>query len=71
MAVETALQYRITSEQIAKFEKALDELNVSGGYNGIHPVLLQAQKDGLISMIEEMREDCVAYLASRETKTPP
>src|SRR4051812_34080509 len=67
--IKNERQYRITKAQVAKFERALDQLTNSGVGNGpTHPLLQKAQADALRSQIADLRTQLEEYdvLQSRE-----
>ena len=56
--IENQTQYLITEMQVKNFEKALTQLDTA---IGVHPLLLQAQRDGLQSVLDGLREEMRDY----------
>jgi transcriptional regulator with XRE-family HTH domain len=56
-------QYRITKSQMQGFEEKLRAFDGQPAAPGIHPRILQAQRDAIRSQVDELREDLLAYEA--------
>lgn len=56
-------QYRITKSQMQGFEEKLRAFDEQPAAPGIHPRILQAQRDAIRSQVDELREDLLAYEA--------
>ncbi len=53
-------QYRITKAQVDEFDRKMHSLSGSAP-PGIHPRILQAQRDAIQSQVEELREELATY----------
>ena len=53
-------QYRLTEEQVAKFEQALEQATTNPD-KSLHPLLQQAQVAALQSQLADLRADIAAY----------
>ncbi len=53
-------QYRLTEEQVAKFEQALEQATTNPD-KSLHPLLQQAQVAALQSQLADLRADMAAY----------
>lgn len=64
--IKNERQYRITKAQMAKFERALDQL-VQGpvGDKQVHPLLRKAEEDALRSQMDDLCAQIEAYEALR------
>lgn len=56
-------QYRITRSQSKKFEEALQQLQTKG--SKLHPLLQKAQKEAILSQLEDLRAEMREYEALR------
>ncbi|MDY0279040.1 MAG: helix-turn-helix transcriptional regulator [Salinivirgaceae bacterium] len=56
-------QYRITRSQSKKFEEALQQLHTKG--SKLHPLLQKAQKEAILSQLEDLRAEMREYEALR------
>jgi transcriptional regulator with XRE-family HTH domain len=55
-------QYRITKAQVEEFERTTRSL-AERKPSGVHPRIIQAQRDAIQSQVEELREELTAYEA--------
>lgn len=55
--IESERQYEVTLEQIGKFEDALRHVDEPSNHVEIHPVLVEAAREGMESMLQELREE--------------
>jgi transcriptional regulator with XRE-family HTH domain len=67
--IKNERQYRITKAQVAKFERALEQL-AQGPVGGrpVHPLLQKAQEDALRSQMADLRAQLEEYEALRSRK---
>jgi hypothetical protein len=63
--IESALQLKVTKEQIERFEEALGHTVTAPPDPNIHPRIRQAQMEALQSMLDELREEVHQYEAKR------
>jgi uroporphyrinogen-III synthase len=56
-------QYRITRSQSKKFEEALQQLQTKG--SKLHPLLQKAQREAILSQLEDLRAEMREYEALR------
>jgi len=63
MMIENERQYRITKAQADKFQQALTRLAAGPADDSVHPLLHQAQIDGVGSQLTELRRQLAAYEA--------
>jgi chromosome segregation ATPase len=61
--IKNERQYRITKTQLEEFEEQLRSLRVAAETTGVHPRIAQAQRDAVLSQLEELREGIDAYEA--------
>ena len=54
-------QYRITKAQAEKFRNAIADLDKAEPQEGVHPRLMQAQRDAMQSQLDEMLEEIAEY----------
>ena len=59
--IKNEREYRITKAQANKFEHALSQLATSESVSGLHPLIQKAQRDGLQSQLDELREQIAEY----------
>lgn len=67
--IENKNQYRVTTEQLAKLESGLASMSNMPPTN-VHPTLWQAQRDGLQSQIDELREQLAVWDKTKEEIQP-
>jgi hypothetical protein len=53
-------QYRVTQDQIGKFELAIEEFDVEKEC-GVHPLLRKAQKNAMQSQLSSLRDEVEEY----------
>jgi DNA-binding XRE family transcriptional regulator len=53
-------QYRITKSEAQKFAASLEKFEVQPPTD-LHPLLIKAQRDALVSQLEELEEDILEY----------
>jgi transcriptional regulator with XRE-family HTH domain len=58
--IQNERQYRITKAQVEEFDRKLRSLTATGP-PGVHPRILQAQREAVQSQAEELREELAAY----------
>ena len=63
--ITTEEQYKITKQEIGSFKDAIRKL-VDEPDTRIHPVLRQAELDGLASMLETLQEEVRDYVSNEE-----
>ena len=64
-------QYRITKAAAGKFKLAVRELDKNGGLQkGIHPRLVQAQRDAAQSQLEDLLEEIKEYEGLKAGNVP-
>ncbi|HEX4496457.1 MAG TPA: helix-turn-helix transcriptional regulator [Thermoanaerobaculia bacterium] len=61
--IKNEREYRITLAQANKFEQALSQLGASEATAGLHPLIQKAQRDALLSQLDELREQITEYEA--------
>ncbi len=61
--IENYQQYQVTKQQFEKFEKSLKELENKTPDSNVHPLLWQAQIDGMRSMRDDLRAELQEYKA--------
>lgn len=61
--INNARQYRITKAEAERFAEALAQTDERSGH--LHPLLQTAMRDGLVSQLEELREQLAEYEALR------
>ena len=59
--IDNQIQYGVTLSQIARFRKALAQLEATAPPEGVHPRMWQAQKDGVRSMLESLENEVSEY----------
>jgi hypothetical protein len=62
-------QYRITKAQVDEFDRRARSLSETPP-PGVHPRILQAQRDAIQSQLEELREGLAAYEALQRGAEP-
>jgi ribosome-binding protein aMBF1 (putative translation factor) len=64
--IRNVRQYRITKAQVAKLDRALQQLTAASGRSALaHPRLQKAQEDALRSQIADLHEQLAEYEALR------
>jgi transcriptional regulator with XRE-family HTH domain len=64
-------QYKITRAEADKFRRALAELAAEGGVRvGVHPRLIQAERDALESQLEDLRSEISEYERLKSADVP-
>jgi ribosome-binding protein aMBF1 (putative translation factor) len=64
-------QYKITKAQAAKFEQALQTFaERSPQTAGVHPRLVQAQREAIASQLESLQDELKEYERLQRTKQP-
>lgn len=67
--IHNARQYRITKAQAAKFAAALKAFDARpAAHPGVHPKLINAQRDALASQLESLNEEIAEYERLRKTR---
>lgn len=67
--IHNARQYRITKAQAAKFAVALQAFDARpSAHPGVHPKLINAQRDALASQLESLNEEIKEYEHLRKTR---
>lgn len=56
-SLENITQYQTTKKLLSNFMQAFDDLNDTDAQANVHPLLLQAQKDGIMSMIQIFQQE--------------
>ncbi len=63
-----AKQYRITKAQVAKFAAALQAFDAHpSAHPGVHPKLINAQRDALASQLESLNKEIMEYERLQKT----
>jgi hypothetical protein len=60
MAIENERQYEITKEQVVRFSAAVAQYYYAAR-PGIHPLLLEAERQALLSELEILRDQMRAW----------
>ena len=63
--IQNERQYRITKNQAEGFDRKLHAL-AQGAPAGVHPRIVQAQREALQSQLDELREELAAYESRRD-----
>jgi ribosome-binding protein aMBF1 (putative translation factor) len=67
--IHNARQYRITKAQAAKFAEALKTFDArQSAHPGVHPKLINAQRDALASQLESLNAEINEYERLRKTR---
>jgi hypothetical protein len=61
--IENDLQLRITLDNIRRFKETLDGLPPDSERPHLHPLLIQAERNGIISMLETLEDEVKNYQA--------
>ena len=67
--IKNEREYRITKAQAAKLERALAELSSAPSEPDIHPLLAQAERDGLESQLADLKNEVAEYEALQRGET--
>lgn len=59
--IKNEREYRITTAQANKHERALSQLDTPQAPTGLHPLIQKAQRDALQSQLDELREQIAEY----------
>ncbi len=64
--IKNERQYRITTTQLAKFEKALAQLMAQPDDGMVHPTLMKARQDAIRYQVRELQAQLADYEALRD-----
>lgn len=59
MTIHTDLQLKITLDNIRRFKEALEYMPPDNRM--LHPILIQAERNGVISMLETLEDEVKEY----------
>jgi transcriptional regulator with XRE-family HTH domain len=68
--IKNERQYRITKAAAEKFEKSLAKLDAEGLPPGVSPRLAEAEREGVLSQLQDLREELREYEALRAGTLP-
>lgn len=63
--IENDLQLKITLDNIRRFKDALEQLPEDRKHPHLHPLLIQAERNGIISMLETLEDEVAEYRAKQ------
>src|ERR1700751_1791958 len=63
-------QYRITKAEAVKFKQALVALDKEPAHEGVHPRLVQAQREAMQSQLDELNEEIAEYERLKSGNVP-
>jgi ribosome-binding protein aMBF1 (putative translation factor) len=67
--IQNARQYRIAKAQAQKFARALEEFDSRrSAHPGVHPRLIKAQREAMVSQLETLNEDVREYERLRASR---
>lgn len=66
--IKNERQYKITKAEAEKFEAEVRRRQTTSGSSDLHPLLAKAELDGLISQLEDLRDELSQYEALRSGK---
>jgi transcriptional regulator with XRE-family HTH domain len=66
--IQNERQYKITKARVQEFDRSLHALAQSA-QPGVHPRIVQAQRDAIQSQLDELREELSAYEGLREGRS--
>ena len=64
--IENDLQLRITKDNIRRFKEALEHLPPDNERPHLHPLLIQAERNGILSMLETLEDEVKDYEARQQ-----
>ena len=59
--IQTPAEYRVTRQEMARFERALMEAECASPDPRRHPLLVKAEKESLSSILADLRRDVAEY----------